>query len=239
VALLLTNGFLDELIASRSDVKPATLITYENVKRNLIDCFGSKNNIRDITPGDADAFRLWLITHEGLAENTVRRRTGIARQFLKSAARRKMIDANPFDGLPASVRRNPDRFRFITRDEAVLITDACPDAEWRTIFALGRFGGLRCPSEHLALKWSDVDWARNRITIHSPKTEHHPDGKSRVIPLFPELLAPLRDLFESAEPGAEHIIKRYREPGQNLRTQFSRIIRKAGLSPWPKPFQNL
>ena len=31
----------------------------------------------------------------------------------------------------------------------------------------------------------------------------------------------------------------YRDPNQNLRTQLGRIIQKAGLTPWPRPFQNL
>jgi integrase len=47
--------------------------------------------------------------------------------------------------------------RFVTREEAHAVMDACPDAEWRLLFALSRFGGLRCPSEHIALRWADVD----------------------------------------------------------------------------------
>ena len=39
---------------------------------------------------------------------------------------------------------------------------------------LSRYGGLRCPSENLALRWSDVDWERGRLRVPSPKTEHHP-----------------------------------------------------------------
>ena len=31
----------------------------------------------------------------------------------------------------------------------------------------------------------------------------------------------------------------YRDAKQNLRTQFERIIQRAGLTPWPKHFQNL
>ena len=107
------------------------------------------------------------------------------------------------------------------------------------IFALSGYGGLRCPSEHLALRWCDVDWARSRIRIPSPKTEHHPGGDSRVIPLFPELLPILREAFEQAEPGTEYVVTRYRDATQNLRTQLERIIRRAGVKPWPKLFQNL
>jgi len=125
------------------------------------------------------------------------------------------------------------------RQEAQKVLDACPDAEWRLIFALSRFGGLRCPSEHLALKWSDVDWANGRFTVHSPKTEHHAGGESRQVPLFPELLPHLREVFELAKPGAEYVITRYRRSNQNLSTQLRRILRRAGLTPWPKLYQNL
>jgi hypothetical protein len=34
-------------------------------------------------------------------------------------------------------------------------------------------------------------------------------------------------------------VTRYRDADQNLRTQMLRIIRRAGLTPWPKPFHNL
>ena len=81
------------------------------------------------------------------------------------------------------------------------------------------------------LVWTDVDWERSRITIRSPKTEHHPDGHCRTIPLFPESLPYLREAFEPAEPGATHVITRHRDGDQNLRTQLNRIIVRAGLEP--------
>ena len=107
--------------------------------------------------------------------------------------------------------------------------DACPDAQWKLLFALSRYGGLRCPSEHLALKWADVDWEQNRIRVPSPKTEHHEGKESRIVPLFPELRPYLLQVFEQAEPGTEYVITRYRDSASNLRTQIGRIIRKAGL----------
>ena len=182
--------------------------------------------------GDAQDFRLYLIGR-GLAENTVRWAIGRARQFFTAAIKHGLIDRNPFEGIAATVRANPDRFYFITREEAQKVLGACPDAEWRLIFALARYGGLRCPSEVLGMTWPDVDWNQNRVRIPGIKTE------SRTIPLFPELLPLLRDAFEQAEPGTHHVITRYRDANQNLRTQLQRIIRRAGLEPWPKLFQNL
>jgi hypothetical protein len=36
-----------------------------------------------------------------------------------------------------------------------------------------------------------------------------------------------------------YVINRYRGATQNLRTVFARIIRRGGLTPWPKVFHNL
>ena len=59
------------------------------------------------------------------------------------------------------------------------------------------------------------------------------------MPLFPELLPHLELCFDQAEPGEEFVITRYRRPNNNLRTLMMKIIRRAGLKPWPKLFQNL
>ncbi len=35
------------------------------------------------------------------------------------------------------------------------------------------------------------------------------------------------------------MIAHYRNPDKNFRTRFIKIIKRAGLTPWPKPFHNL
>ena len=77
------------------------------------------------------------------------------------------------------------------------------------------------------------------MLIHSPKTEGHEGGKSRYVPIFPEVAPLLQQAFDEAEPGTKYVITRYRQRGCNLRTQFTRILAKAGLKPWPKLMQNL
>ncbi|MBL9164421.1 MAG: site-specific integrase [Planctomycetaceae bacterium] len=148
-----------------------------------------------------------------------------------------------------SVRSNRARDYFIPREDAAKVLEFCPDTQWKLLFALSRFGGLRCPSEHLALRWIDVDWSNSRMIIQSPKTEHHDGGGSRVIPIFPELRPYLEDAWELAKDEVmalapedranARVITRYRDANSNLRTQLERIIAKAGLKPWPKLFQNL
>ncbi len=42
-----------------------------------------------------------------------------------------------------------------------------------------------------------------------------------------------------AEDGAIHVIGRYRDSDTNLRTTFTKIIKRAGVKVWPKLFHNL
>lgn len=214
------------------------IVNLKQTRRYLTKYLGESRDLRTVSPGDAEDWRDAMLA-DGLAENTVRRATGRARQLFTAAIKRGLLDANPFDGMAANVRPERDRDYFITRDEAAAVLDACPDAEWRVMFALARFGGLRTPSETLRLRWADINWANNRFAVTSPKTEHHDGRGSRVVPLFTELLPHLRQAFQLANDGDEFVVTRYRDPGVNLRTRLLRIIKHAGLIPWPKLWQNL
>ena len=230
--------FLTAYIDGRNDVKPLTTRHLNDAKRNLIAFLGESKPLAEITPGDADDFRRNLA--QRLGENTVRRQCGRAKQFFRVAVRKRLISENPFGDMKGcGVQPNRSRDYFLTRDDAAKVLEACPDTQWRLIFALSRFGGLRCPSEHLALTWADVDWERDRIRVRSPKTEHHEGGDSRLIPIFPELRPYLERAWDEAEPGTEFAVTRYRNANANLRTQLERIIARAGLKPWPKLFANL
>ena len=222
----------------RKDVKAATATVYGHTRRNLLAFFGQHKRLDEISAGDADSFRVYLKTQEGLAENTVRRRMGIAKQFCRAAVRKKIITENPFDGQSTVVRENPKRFYFISHEEAQAVLDACPNAQWRLVFAMCRYGGLRCASEVIRLKWEDVNWEKMRFTVHASKTEHHSDAGIRMVPIFPELYPHLRDAFEDAESGSVYCCPQYPNSNQMYRKNVVKIIKQAGLKPWPKLFQN-
>ncbi len=229
--------FIDSYMRMRKDVKPATLTVWGHTRRNLAEFFGAGRMLRSITPGDAEEWRLHLIG-EDLSEATIRKRCGFAKQFFAFAEKKGLVDANPFADLKSAAMGNPDRFYFVNPEDADKVIEACPDHEWRLIVALARYGGLRCPSEVFALTWNDIDWERSRMRVTSPKTEHHEGKGSRMVPLFPELVPLLLEASERAEPGTVHVITRHRNR-TNLRTRFKKIIKRAGLTPWPKLFQNL
>lgn len=239
--------FLQAYLDGRADLKPATKIVRGQVIRDLKEFFGESREVACITPGDADDFKQWLVKR-GLAATTIHKRLQSARSFFHAMRRRKLIVENPFDGVKAAATGIKDRQRFVTREEIARVVKACPDHHWRTIVALSRYGGLRCPSEVLSLRWQDVDWEASRIVVQSPKTEHHAGKGSRTIPLFPELRPALTEAFELAPDGAEFVVDpRFRKAAMgkagwmnaNLRTAFEKIIRRAGLQAWPRLFHNL
>ncbi len=235
--------FVAGYITGRSDVKPNTLRNLKAAQKELDAYFGDRL-ITDITAGDAEEFWRHLLNDKkaggrGLGQNTARRICGRAKQVLRFAIKKKLVTDNPFADVESHVRGNKDRRFFITREMADKVLDQCPSTEWKLIFALSRYGGLRCPSETLALKWGDIDFGNSRIRVPSPKTEHIEGKDSRMIPMFPELRDILLTAFSEAGEGAEHVITRYRDKTANLRTQLVRIIQAAGLTPWPKLFHNL
>ncbi len=230
--------FAEQFIEQRSDVKPQTLITYRNVQRNLADYFGKTKLLTEVTAIEADRWRIYLKTTEKLSPSTVGKRVRIARMIFGNAVKHKLLRVNPFVGIKATDSANRERMHFVTRQDAQAVLDACPDTEWQLLFALSRYGGLRCPSEHLALKWADVDWERSRIRVRSEKTEGQ--GKAfRWVPIFPELRPYLEAADELAVRGAIYVIARYRDTNSNLRTHLNRIIDRAGIKAWPRLFQNL
>lgn len=230
--------WVSRYINGRSDVKAITKGKWENAA-NKLSAFFRGQNIEDVTIQQAKDFRVHLKSVDQLSENTVRRLIGLSWQFFKAAIDAGLLDKNPFEGQPIAVLGNPQRFYYVKQEEAQKVLDACPNAEWQLIFALCRYGGLRCPSEILGLTWQDINWDKGRMLVRSPKTEHHIGHESRLVPLFPELVPYLREIFEQIKPGTEYVITHYRKANCNLRTQLKHIITKAGLKSWPKLFQNL
>lgn len=230
--------YVTAYIAGRKDVEPATWVNWGHTKRNLIEFFGKERMLASITAGDAADFRRYLITEQELSPATVGKRCKNARQFFEDAVDRDLINRNPFAKIKGHSGRNRDRLHFITRDIIDSIIANAPDTQWKLIIALSRYGGLRCPSETLALRWGDVLWDQQRILITCKKTRKQ--GKTqRIIPMFPELKGLLLQAFNEAEPGEEFVITKYRSACCNLRTQFQRIIERAGAKAWPRLFHNM
>jgi integrase len=230
------GAFIDSYIAGRTDVTERRTDKLQLAKDRLIEFFGDVE-LGTVTAGAADEYSRWLLKQ--VAPATAQKECQIAAQFFRHAYRKQLIPRNPFDGVSVGTATNNERRVFINRDVITEVLEACPNWQWRTVAALARFGGLRCSSEVSLLKWTDIDWAKDRFTVTSPKTKRYGKG-TRTVPIFPELRPFLDEAFSMASEGDTWVIPMLGgEPTKNLGTTFKKIIKRAGVDEWPKPFQNL
>ncbi len=220
-----------------ANVAPATMAAYQQTFNSLLEHFGEDTPAARITVEGAARWRR-AQADAGYARATQAKRTYVAKLIFGRALAWGLIDANPFAELKAGTQSNPDRAHYVSVADAERVIDACPDARWRAIVGLCRYAGLRCPSELAALTWGDVDLLERRLVVKSPKTRHHEGHALRVVPIVPRLAELLDDLHQLAEPGDADLFPRL-EGSANLRTTMSKIVGRAGLSTWPRLFQNL
>lgn len=238
--------FFDDFVNSQI-YKEGTRRNYQQAKQYLLGFLAPDTPIGQISHADALDWRRYLLKHrkqgangvtKPLAENTIRSWCKCVKAVFSYAVKKRIITSNPFAEIPTKTQALDNRKRFIAAETVERVIQAADDPEWKAIFALCRYGGLRCPSEVIALRWEDIDFVSQRFLVRSPKTEHHIGKDVRVVPLFPELKRYLEELRHAN--GAEgFVIKRYRRADQNLATQAKRFIKQAGINPWPKVFQNL
>ena len=234
------GSFLDSYLAGRTDLKPRSITIMRQARRVLVEFFSESKPLKEITAAAAADWRTWLAGRK-LAENTIRNHAKCARRMFKAAIARKLITDNPFNALPVTITPNRKRQSFIGREEITAVLNACPDASWRLLVALARYGGLRIPSEIAGLTWAGVNWERSRFRVLSPKTERHPGMEERIVPIFRELRPYFDAAFEAAPEGDILVFPWLAERGTNanLRTRFLKIVARAGVKPWPRLFQNL
>ena len=228
---------LEKYLQLKKGMKERTLTNIRVCIKRAIAFFGEGIRLSQITEDKCKAFKSALEKRysQATVSQTIKKVKGLFRFALKS----KAIQANPFQEIPAGKESNMDRQFFVSSELAAKVLEACPDRQWKIIFGLARIGGLRVPSEIIPLRWTDIDFENKQFLVTSPKTEHHVHGENRWVPLFPELEELLREELQAPDRHPDFVIHLYRDSTQNLRTQFLRILRRAMVEPWPKPFGNL
>ena len=209
--------------------KPGTKEQLKISFNNLCDFFPLKR-VNEVSQGDAEDYRRHL--EKTLAENTVRRRIGRAKQLFNSAIKHRHIDSNPFADEVSTVGANEKRQVFIEQETIEHLIRSLDCESLRVIVALSRYAGCRT-HETLIQRWEDVDWSGGSILIRSEK-----NPPVRYVPLFPELRRHLLRAKEMAPPGSTMIQNRYL-PGANPCTTLKKKIISSGIKPWPKLLQNL
>ena len=248
--------FIDLYVDHRKDVKPATKETYDQGRTSLLAHFGDVE-LKSVSRAAAQDFKITLERTPAkgkttfMRPSTIKKRIDFARQVFEFAIDSRILAENPFEKVRAK-KSEPADHTEVTREMYEAVYAVCPDQHWRTILTLCRYGGMRCPSEVLSLRWQDVLWDQDRMIVTSPKTEHHPGKHRRVVPLYPEVRSELENSMEIAEEGAVYAVhEKFRRAAaklvdghenwknSNLRTTFEKLVWRAGLQPWPLLFHSM
>jgi integrase len=124
---------------------------------------------------------------------------------------------------------------FIDATDALKVLAKIPSIEWKLLFALSRWGGLRVGSEVRLLEWRHVDWEDQKILVHSQKTKRHAGHETRIIPLFLELAPLLAERFVEAAMGEPLVLPMLvGRADASLRDTLKRAIKESGLTVWPR-----
>lgn len=226
---LLNNA--DRYYASKA---PGTLKNMRQVFDRLVEFFGLDRRLESISALECEEFRRVLEYERNLAPCTTDETCRKAKVLFNRAIRAGWLDKNPFESLKNWRLTNRDRLHFVDLETFYrVVKDRSPTT--RAVLALGRLGGLRCPSEANSLRWKDVDFEAGRMAIYSPKFKHLGDRKAwRVCPIFADLEPFLRDLPRSGPMVINGIKDR-----AALFSRTKRAVVAAGVEPWPRLLHNL
>lgn len=224
--------WLEKFMAGYSK-KPQSRRKMQLTVDKLLAFFDPATPFRKITPDQAADWRQSLAN--GNSEASVKVHCGNAKTIFNEAVRRGLVKESPFRFLKSGATSSAND-RYVTPEEIEAVLTACPNHEWKLVFALARLAGLRTPSETHLLTWADVDWERSRLTVRSPKTERFDGQGQRMVPITPRLMQVLQDAFDAAPEGQQRLVT---IRGGYLRRNAGDIVKRAGVEAWKDIFQTL
>ena len=222
--------YLDE---RKAELKPESLRKLQNTADSLLAYLGPDVDLRKITATQASAWRASI--EPDLSTATLKVHSGNAKTIMAAAVKRKLIHENVFLHLRSGATASAYT-RYVAPEEIARIIDQCPTAEWKLLFGLARYAGLRVPSESRLLTLGDVDFERGRMLIRSPKTEAHEGHEQRLVPVDRRLM-PLLLARESEMKAGEAQLVTIR--GGWVLRRARRYAARAGVDLWKRLFQTL
>lgn len=177
----------------------------------------------EIRPLDLKQWQTKLL-QSGLSGKYVMNIRNVFRSILQDAFINEYIDRNPFDRVKAPKIKKPEIYPFSIDEVQTLIENA--EGWFKAYLTVAFFTGMRI-GELLALKWEDINWKSDYISIlravsrgvvSTPKTEN----SIREIDMLPIVKAALRLQF--AKTGLKNGFVFLNQYGKNY-TQYEKIVR--------------
>lgn len=211
-----------------------TITNYRQVEKLLKEFFPIKR-MSEVTTADAKALWTYLLKNQGLAENTARRRFGRVREMFNDALEQDVVLKNVFKlkSIPVSVGVGDKTYVPESTIQAVI--DHLPEdkVEWKLLFAVARFLGIRMPSEIRKMTWDDVNQANGTVLIRAQKTK-----SERLVPIPPEVANLLSKQYAVVPDGTAHVFPNLRHHS-NTATTAAKMVAAAGFKTWGKFWNSL
>lgn len=210
----------------------------EQTLAKLESYLGPGRKLEKVTRANIEGWIAWLRKQPSrfggtLSETTVSKHTKRARAIFAAALEDGRLARNPVDGLVVPEPEVKDDWAVVPIVTLEAILTACPNHQWRCLFALCRLAGTRVGKrggEALGLAWEAVDWSAGTLVVVDQKR-----GKIRLVPIQPRLRAVLEAAYAAnpAGPVCPQLTH------NALYSQAHAILRAAGVPPYAKVFHDL
>jgi len=163
-AKITLNEYLDRWLetAVRPRVRLKTFQDYQGMLYRYVRPILGQRVLTGLRPLDPQTVYQQM-TERGLSARTVRYAHVVVRSAMQQAVRWRLLLENPADGLKVPQQQRKE-MRALTVDQARTFLKAAEGTKFGPVLAVALTTGMR-PSEYLGLKWQDVDWARQTISI--------------------------------------------------------------------------
>ena len=155
------NNWLETVAKIR--VTEKTLRGYEQSTRLYLVPVLGKTSLDRITPDQVQSL-YHEMTEKGLASATVKSAHAVLNSAMKQAVKWGKIVRNPAE-LVDLPRKEQNEMKVLNVDQTKKFLEAAICNRMKSLFTLLIVTGMR-PGEALALKWSDIDFEKKRITIN-------------------------------------------------------------------------
>ena len=217
----------DRYLESKSYRNRKTMENYAAQRRLLVLYFGADCSVSSLSVQDVQDFVCHLSSI--LAKTTLYRYIKGFKTVFKFAVEEGFIADNPFSVKVGYEQVNEQRQSYVSRDMSFRLLSFFRNDRERLAFVLGRFGGLRVPSEVLELRFKDFD-LKEKVLRVSDNTK----TGFREVPFFREI----QDIFVTLKGDPEDFV--FDGWTKSRFCSFMEVaIRKAGMEQWPKLWVNL
>jgi integrase len=163
-AKITLNEYLDRWIqtAVKPRVRSKTCQDYEGMLRRYIRPNLGARVMAAIRPLDLQATYQQMI-ERGLSSRTVRYTHVVLKSAMRQALQWRLLLENPADAvkIPQQLRREMRSFTVEQAQTFLKVALATPHGP---VLAVALTTGMR-PSEYLGLKWQDIDWTRQTVSV--------------------------------------------------------------------------